>query len=142
MKSFEWRSFELFREKNRMSHESSELETAALQRQRALARWDNEGGAGACGAQVKPESTDATISAPAMTDSELMALHSRIIALENLVTSLLATATGPQLELARDMAAFITPRAGFTRHPLTIHAAEHMVNLVERAELFRDGKLI
>lgn len=120
-----------------MTGESSEPETAALQRKRSLARWDNEGGAGACGAQVEPGSADQALPAPAMTDSELMALHSRIIALENLVTSLLATATEHQLELARDMAAFITPRAGFTRHPLTIHAAEHMVNLVERAERFR-----
>lgn len=75
-----------------------------------------------------------------MTDAELTALHSRVIALENLVTSLLASATEHQLELARDMAAFITPRVGFTRHLLTIHAAAHMVNLVERAELFRSCK--
>lgn len=66
-----------------------------------------------------------------MTDAELTALHSRVIALENLVTSLLASATEHQLE---------TPRVGFTRHLLTIHAAAHMVNLVERAELFRSCK--
>ncbi len=123
-----------------MTDESPGPEDAAQQRQRALARWDNEGGAGAGGTQVNPGSPDPAISAPAMTDSELMALHSRIIALENLVTSLLATATGHQLELARDMAAFITPRGGFTRHPLTVHAAAHMINLVERAALFSDDE--
>lgn len=123
-----------------MTGERLDREEAAQLRQRSLARWDNEGGAGAGRAPVKPELADQVDSAPPMTDSELCALHSRIIALENLVTSLLASATEHQLELARDMAAFITPRDGFTRHPLTIHAAAHMVNLVERAELFRDGE--
>lgn len=36
-----------------MTRERQELEEDALQRQRSLARWDNEGGAGACGAQVE-----------------------------------------------------------------------------------------
>ena len=124
-----------------MSGKSSAPETAALQRKRSLARWDNEGGAGDGGAQVTPGLADRATSVPAMSDSELMALNSRIIALESLVTSLLATATEDQLELARDMADFITPRAGFTRHPLTIDAAAHMINLVERAERFRSGEL-
>ncbi|MDI1253319.1 hypothetical protein [Thermomonas sp.] len=123
-----------------MARESREPDDAALQRQRSLARWDNEGGAMASGSQVEPELADQAISMPAVTDFEFMVLHSRVIALENLVTSLLATATKQQLELARDMAAFITPRAGFTQHPLTIRAAEHMVNLVERAELLRSCK--
>jgi len=123
-----------------MTRESPEPENAALQRQRALARWDNEGGAGAGGPQVHAASVDEAIAAPAMTDSELKALHSRIIALENLVTSLLATANDHQLGLARAMAVFITPRPGYTRHPLTIHAAAHMINLVERAALFRDDE--
>ncbi len=124
-----------------MTGENTECESAALQRKRSLARWDNDGGAAAGDAQVKPGSADPATSLPVMSDSELMALNSRIIALESLVTSLLATATGHQLKLARDMADFITPRAGFTRHPLTIDAAAHMINLVERAELFRNGEL-
>lgn len=120
-----------------MTSESHVPETAALLRQRALARWDNEGGAMASGAQEAQGLAEQTPSMPTVTDFELMELHSRVIALENLVTSLLATATEHQLELAREMAAFILPRAGYTRHPLTIHAAVHMVNLVERAESFR-----
>ena len=112
-------------------------DTAALLRQRALARWDNEGGAMASGCPLEQEAADRTVQMPAVTDFELMTLHCRVIALENLVTSLLATATEHQLELAREMAAVIMPRAGSTRHPLTIHAAAHMVNLVERAEHFR-----
>lgn len=124
-----------------MTDEKIECESAALQRKRSLARWDNDGGAAAGDAQVKPGSVEPATSLPVMSDSELMALNSRIIALESLVTSLLVNATEQQLELAREMADFITPRAGFTRHPLTIEAAAHMINLVERAELFRSGEL-
>lgn len=123
-----------------MTHEIPVPETAESQRQRALARWDNEGGAGSGGPQLDATSVDVAMATPAITDSEVMALHSRIIALENLVTSLLATATDQQLGLARDMAIFITPRPGYTRHPMTIHAAAHMINLVERAALFRDDE--
>lgn len=124
-----------------MSRERSDPQDDLLQRQRALARWDDEGGAGVGGAQVDSSLSDDRMPvAPAMTNSELMALHSRIIALENLVTSLLATASDHQLQLVRDMAAYITPRPGFTRHPLTIHAAAHMIHLVERAALFRSGE--
>jgi hypothetical protein len=51
--------------------------------------------------------------------------------------SLLATATAQQLELVRDVANYIVPRPGATRHPLTIHAAAHMLQLLDRAALFR-----
>lgn len=43
-----------------------------------------------------------------------------------------------QVETAREMAAYISPRPGFTQHPLTVHAAAHMIDLVERADRFRD----
>ena len=69
-----------FEGRNHMARESREPEDAALQRQRSLARWDNEGGAMASGSQVEPGPADQAIS---------------------------------------------------------IHAAEHMVNLMERAERFR-----
>ncbi len=125
-----------------MTRETSKPENAAQQRQRALARWDNEGG-GVAGAEVGVAQVDdaASVSgtnlASAMTDTERVALHSRIIALENLVMSLLASATEQQLDLVRDVANYITPRPGFTRHPLTIHAAAHMLQLLDRAALFR-----
>jgi hypothetical protein len=61
----------------------------------------------------------------------------RVIALENLLISLLATATDHQLKLIREMADYVSPRPGFTAHPLTIHAAEHMVDLVDRSMRFR-----
>ena len=39
------------------------------------------------------------------------------------------------------MAAYISPRPGFTDHPLTIRAATQMIDLVERADRFRAIKL-
>jgi len=74
---------------------------------------------------------------PENAPAELGALHVRVIALENLVIALLATASDRQLELAREMASYISPRPGFTHHPLTTHAAAHMRDLVERASRVR-----
>jgi hypothetical protein len=48
-----------------------------------------------------------------MSNAELVALRVRVIALENLVISLLATESNQQLELAHEMAAYISPRPGF-----------------------------
>ena len=76
-----------------------------------------------------------------LTDAELRQLHVRVIALENLVISLLADASDRQLTLAREMASFILPRPGFTAHPLTVDAATQMISLVERAGHFRDATL-
>ena len=74
-----------------------------------------------------------------LTDAELRQLHVRVIALENLVISLLADASDRQLTRAREMAAFISPRPGFTAHPLTVDAAAQMISQVERAGRFRDA---
>ena len=74
---------------------------------------------------------------PPLTNAELVQLQIRVIALENLVIALLAQAREPQLDLARDMAAYISPRPGFTPHRLTIHAAAEMISLVDRASKFR-----
>jgi len=71
-----------------------------------------------------------------LTNAELVQLRIRVIALENLVTALPAEAPDPQFDLAREMAAYISPRRGFTQHSLTIHAAAHRVDLVERAGHF------
>ena len=75
---------------------------------------------------------------PSLTHAEHTQLHVRIIALENLVIAMLASAADNQLECAREMAAYITPRAGATAHPLTTHAAAEMVSMVDRALHFRD----
>ena len=72
-----------------------------------------------------------------MTDAELVQLRIRVIALENLVIALLAELSDGQLARACDMASYISPRPGFTPHPLTLHAASQMVHLVERSGHFR-----
>jgi hypothetical protein len=115
------------------------LKEAALNLQ-GLSRWDNEGGAEPDGPQATPPSRDERIAMPKMTDAELGELHIRIIGLENLVIALLATGSNQQIELAREMATYISPRPGFTQHPLTVHAATHMIDIVERASRFRDRK--
>lgn len=101
------------------------------QRGRALSRWDNEGGA------LAPAARGAHTDVPDMTNAELVQLRIRIIALENLVIGLLAEGSDQQLVAARDMAGYISPRPGFTNHPLTIQAADHMTDIVERAVHFR-----
>jgi hypothetical protein len=103
----------------------------------ALSRWENEGGAGFHG--PSEPGSDESPEVPALSNAELVWLRIRVIALENLVIGLLSQASDQQLALAREMAAYICPRPGFTQHPLTIHAASQMVQLVERASCFRDG---
>jgi hypothetical protein len=110
------------------------------QRQMALSRWDNEGGAGPSDRQEGQILAEALSEVPELTNAELVQLRVRVIALENLLISLLTEASDRQVDLAREMAAYISPRPGSTQHPLTIHAATQMINLVERARHFRDVK--
>ncbi len=119
-----------------MSDQESDPVRDALLRQRALSRWDNEGGAEPCGPQVASKLAEAPVPMPENASAEVGALHIRVIALENLVIALLATASDRQLELAREMASYIAPRPGFTHHPLTTHAAAHMIDLLKRAARF------
>lgn len=105
--------------------------------ERMLSRWENEGGAGVCRPASRSSPVDGFADVPPLTNAELSQLHIRVIALEGLVTALLAEASDCQLDLAREMAAYIFPRPGFTDHPLTIRAARQMVDLVERADRFR-----
>lgn len=74
---------------------------------------------------------------PALTNAELVHLRVRVIALENLVIALLAEGSERQLAVAREMADYISPRPGFTQHPLTLQAAAQMNHCVERAQRFR-----
>ena len=121
-----------------MPRENSDSSNDWNRRQRALFRWDNEGGAGPDGPATVSAPDSARIAVPELTNAELVTLRIRVIALENLMISLLAIASEDQLKLAREMAGYISPRPGFTQHPLTIYAAAHMVDLVERADHFRD----
>jgi len=106
------------------------------QRDKALARWDNEGGAEPEGPQLiaPPGPGGGPVSPP--SPAEWAEMRTRVIALENLVIALLATASEAQRRLAREMADYITPRPGFTNHRLTIHAAHRMTDLISRAERF------
>ena len=110
----------------------------SLQRERAISRWDKEGGAGFGGPQNGGSSAEVAADAPELTNAELVQLRVRVIALENLVIALLAGASDRQLDLAHEMATYISPRPGFTQHSLTVHAAAHMVDLAQRANQFRD----
>lgn len=104
-----------------------------VQFQQALSRWDTEGGAGRCGPQDSSSPDDSATVAPQLTNAELVRLRIRVIALENLVISLLAEASERQVKRAHDVATFISPRPGFTSHSLTIQAAAQMTSMVERA---------
>jgi hypothetical protein len=104
-------------------------------RQKALARWDDEGGAEPDGPQLRAAEGPSAAS-PSPTSGEWAELRTRVIALENLVIALLATASPAQRRLAREMADYITPRPGFTNHRLTSHAAHRMTDLIGRAERF------
>jgi len=120
-----------------MSDHGSEPLSETLQRQRALSRWDNEGGAEPDGPQGARHAAETQLPFPKMGDAEFGALHVRVIALENLLIALLAAAPDRELDVARNMASFLLPRPGFTNHPLTLHAAGHMTDLIERAARFR-----
>ena len=106
-------------------------------REKALSRWDNEGGASRQGPQEgSPAEEAGPDREPQIINTELVQLRVRVIALENLMIALLAEGSDRQAEVVRDMAACISPRPGFTHHPLTIHAAAHMIDLVQRAAHF------
>lgn len=72
-----------------------------------------------------------------VTSAELMQLHVRVIALENLVIALLSEASERQLDLARGLASYIAPRPESTQHALTTQAAAQMRQFVDRSTHFR-----
>ena len=80
---------------------------------------------------------DLQFEGPPFTDTEIKQILIRVIALENLVITLLSEASDRQRELGGEMANYIIPRAGKTQHPLTMHASTHMIQLIERASHFK-----
>ncbi len=99
----------------------------------------DEGGAKADGPQMLAPPPSPTGAPPAPpTPAEWAELRTRVIALENLVIALLATASEAQRRKAREMADFISPRPGFTNHRLTSHAAHRMTDLINRACRFEE----
>jgi hypothetical protein len=106
-----------------------------------LSIWDDEGGAGRCGPKESTAHPVKDPIIPDLTNTELVQLRVRLIALENLVTALLSAAPCSQHALVRAMAEQISPRAGVTPHPLTIQAAAHMNDLVDRAIHYRSASV-
>lgn len=104
---------------------------------KALSRWEDEGGAMPCGPQEALAAACDEWDIPPLSDAEIIQLRIRVIALENIMLSLLFKADDAQLEQIAEMAEFISPRPGATQHPLTIHAATQMNQMVERAKHFR-----
>ena len=116
-----------------MPDEKLDAMCASQLHQRAHSRWEDEGGAGVCGPESRVSFEGSPAAVPALTNAELSQLHIRVIALEGLMTALLTEASDRQLERAHEMAVYISPRPGFTPHPLTIRAATKMIDLIERA---------
>ena len=101
----------------------------------ALSRWENEGGAWA---HRSWPGDFPHLNVPQSVNTELDHLHIRMIAMENLLIALLAQASDRPREFGREMAIYISPRPGFTKHPRTLAAAAQMVHLVERARHFQN----
>ncbi|MDQ2737032.1 MAG: hypothetical protein M3Y55_19040 [Pseudomonadota bacterium] len=116
-----------------MTSSNSAFTGLSGQRFAALSRWENEGGA------LEHATLDglASLGVPPLSNTELVQLRIRVVALENLLLALLAEGTAAQTTLAREMASYILPREGHTPHPLTIHAAQQMLQLLERAARFK-----
>ena len=104
----------------------------------ALSRWEDEGGALPCGPHEALAADCEKWDVPALSDAEIIQLRVRVIALENIVLSLLSNATKEQLETIAQVIETISPRPESSQHPLTIHAATQMTHLVERAKHFRE----
>jgi hypothetical protein len=115
---------------------SDPLDTSILA-DRALARWANEGGAGPSASAHDAGSERSRPGTAEPAESECDRLRARVIALENLVAALLGQAPERLLGRVREIAAYISPKPGAMQHPLTVHAAEHMRKLLDRASRFQ-----
>ena len=104
--------------------------------ERAVSRWENEGGAVVEAGSSGPASAEGS-SAASPGSAEFVQMQFRVIALENLMIALLARAPAEQQDLVRELAAYISPRPGFTHHPMTIRAADEMLSLLGRSGQFR-----
>ena len=102
--------------------------------QAALFSWEYEGGALAT-QSLKDSAVHENVAQSVNT--ELDHLHIRVIAMENLLIALLAQDPDRAQQVGSEMATFISPRPGFTRHPRTLGAAAQILNIVERALYFK-----
>lgn len=69
--------------------------------------------------------------------AEMAQLRIRVIALENIVITLLAQSSHRERNEAHAMASYILPRPGYTHHRTTLHAANQMLHLIRRARHFQ-----
>lgn len=114
--------------------ESTPKPTAAVLGTSALARWDNEGGALSHPVPVKPPFVDVVHH---LSDQEVVCLRSRVIALENIIVAMLAGGSRDQRAVVHDMALFVRPPLDAVQDRLTMHAADLMDHLADRATLFQ-----
>ncbi|SDG85364.1 DUF1971 domain-containing protein [Pelagibacterium luteolum] len=105
--------------------------------ERSIAMWDSEGGASSNEPPAPMEPGRDREQDPQLSNAELVNLRVRVIALENLVIALMSQASNQEVDIAKEMAALILPRPGYKQHPLTIKAAEHMSDLLDRAARFK-----
>ena len=101
--------------------------------ERSIGRLEEKGGAQP---RPDPHGVEQTVVG-AIGDAEAANLRVRLVAIENILVALLAAAPESQLELIREMAAYISPRSGKTPHRLTVEAARNMLAIIERAEHYR-----
>jgi hypothetical protein len=101
----------------------------ALQRRRALSRWENEGGA-ICTPQATP--ADQGAEAGTLSTAELSRLRARVVALENVVIALLARAQVDQHDLVREMAGYLSA-AGQPAEADDGRTAAEMLSLLDRS---------
>lgn len=105
----------------------------------ATGRPENEGEAiGGSGGQRQTRQSETV--AGAIGDAEDGNIRVRLIALENVIVAILASAPENVSELVREMAAYISPRPGATPHRLSVEAARNMLALVERAGHYKIAK--
>ncbi len=111
---------------------------ASQLREKALSRWANEGGTPDHFSPVDSNQDQVQFEVSHFSNLELEQLRLRVIAMENLVIALLAEGSDRQRELGREMAAYISPRPGFTNHHTTLGAAAQMIHIIERADYFHE----
>ena len=105
--------------------------------ERAVSRWENEGGAVLeTGASRSASSADGS-SDVSPGSAQFVQLQFRVLALENLVTVLLAQSTDRQLDVVREMADHIVANPGAMPHPPALRAATKMRRLLEAAAHLR-----
>jgi hypothetical protein len=96
-------------------------------RWRPLLRLDDESGA------IAAVAHESYAHVPDITNADLALLHVRVIALENLLITVLAEGSDPRRQPARDMVDTISLRSGFMSYLPSIQAVQHMNDLLDSA---------